>query len=254
MNIGELFDKDFFDSGEDKPGGYREYALSSMYPSFEALAIHLSNLISPRRVLDVGCAKGFLVLAFRNLGIESYGVDVSAYALEQAPAQIQQHLSKVDLNTEALPFSNASFELVTASFVLPYVYDLEHALGEIRRVMDNGAILFVKVSYPKYGSKRPTLILEKMQKKTEWRDEDAWIKELQSHGFEFMRKMTNDNYTMLISEWLHRALKTGRGFKYEVGRCIFRIPKFGLWITARHTRSRIGLLFFRVQGASAKSL
>ena len=34
------------------------------------------------RVLDVGCAKGFLVKDFLDLGIDAYGLDISEYALK----------------------------------------------------------------------------------------------------------------------------------------------------------------------------
>ena len=36
----------------------------------------------PRTVLDVGCAMGFLVEALRDRGVEAYGIDLSAYAIE----------------------------------------------------------------------------------------------------------------------------------------------------------------------------
>ncbi len=41
-----------------------------------------------QRVLDFGCAKGYLVKAFRVLGIDAYGVDVSSYAISQVPTDV----------------------------------------------------------------------------------------------------------------------------------------------------------------------
>ena len=46
------------------------------------------------RVLDIGCAKGYLVKAMRWLGREAYGYDISDYALSQADPDIKRYLSK----------------------------------------------------------------------------------------------------------------------------------------------------------------
>lgn len=42
-----------------------------------------------QQVLDYGCAKGFLVKAMRILDVETYGVDLSPYAIDQAPAEVR---------------------------------------------------------------------------------------------------------------------------------------------------------------------
>lgn len=40
-------------------------------------------------ILDIGCAKGFLVKAFRWLGREAYGYDISYYALSNADPEVK---------------------------------------------------------------------------------------------------------------------------------------------------------------------
>ena len=42
------------------------------------------NLNSNVKVLDYGCAKGFLVRALRLLDIDAYGCDISEYAINNA--------------------------------------------------------------------------------------------------------------------------------------------------------------------------
>lgn len=39
--------------------------------------------MSPKTVLDAGCAKGFLVETLRDKGIDTWGVDISEYAISQ---------------------------------------------------------------------------------------------------------------------------------------------------------------------------
>ena len=47
-----------------------------------------------QKVLDIGCAKGYLVKALRWLGRDAWGCDISDYALEKADPEIRQFLSK----------------------------------------------------------------------------------------------------------------------------------------------------------------
>lgn len=47
-----------------------------------------------QKVLDYGCAKGFMVKAFHWLGREAYGCDISEYALSKSDPNISDCLSK----------------------------------------------------------------------------------------------------------------------------------------------------------------
>jgi SAM-dependent methyltransferase len=53
----------------------------------ERLHIHKTD-----KILDFGCAKGYLVKAFRLLGYSAYGIDISAYAIESAPPEVRPYL------------------------------------------------------------------------------------------------------------------------------------------------------------------
>jgi GT2 family glycosyltransferase/SAM-dependent methyltransferase len=47
--------------------------------------------LRPRRVLDVGCAKGFLVESLRDRGVEAFGIDISEYALSEVRPDIRPY-------------------------------------------------------------------------------------------------------------------------------------------------------------------
>jgi ubiquinone/menaquinone biosynthesis C-methylase UbiE len=73
------------------------------------------------RLLDVGCATGFLVKDLLELGIDAYGIDVSHYALMHCEPEVvgRLHLGSAD----ALPFPDRSFAAVTSintAHNLPY--------------------------------------------------------------------------------------------------------------------------------------
>lgn len=88
------------------------------------------------RVLDVGCAKGFLVKDLMAVcpGLEAFGLDVSHYALMQCEPEVvgRLHLG----NATDLPFPDRSFQAVVS---LNTLHNLERdgcirALGEIERL------------------------------------------------------------------------------------------------------------------------
>src|SRR5262249_36252556 len=62
---------------------------------FGSVADHVVKDIGPRTVLDVGCAKGFLVEALRDRGVDAYGLDVSEYAIGQPRDDIRGFCSSM---------------------------------------------------------------------------------------------------------------------------------------------------------------
>jgi len=88
------------------------------------------------RVLDVGCAKGFLVKDLMAVcpGLEAFGVDISRYALMHCAPDVvgRLHLGSAD----NLPFPDKSFQAVVALNTLHNLErrDCVRALAEIERL------------------------------------------------------------------------------------------------------------------------
>jgi SAM-dependent methyltransferase len=80
------------------------------------------------RVLDIGCAKGYLVAQLRRRGIAAYGVDWSSYALAEAEPRIRPYLALAP--AWHLPFPDEYFA-VAASFDLLEHLDHDHAVGAL---------------------------------------------------------------------------------------------------------------------------
>jgi glycosyltransferase involved in cell wall biosynthesis/2-polyprenyl-3-methyl-5-hydroxy-6-metoxy-1,4-benzoquinol methylase len=56
---------------------------------FAHIAERIIEHVHPRTALDVGCAKGFLVEALRDRGVEAFGLDISEYAIGQIRKDIR---------------------------------------------------------------------------------------------------------------------------------------------------------------------
>jgi len=84
---GTFYDADYFENGQESGKGWLENYRWMPRRSFrEGLGIiDYLGLDDDSYVLDVGCAKGFIVRALRELEIKADGCDISDYALSFAP-------------------------------------------------------------------------------------------------------------------------------------------------------------------------
>lgn len=142
--IARKFEKDFFD-GERKHG-YGGFSYNSRFwqpviPTFK----NYWNLDSSSSVLDVGCAKGFMLYDLKkNIpGIKVNGIDISEYAIENSLKEIKEDL--IVGNATNLPYEDNSFDVVI-SINTVHNLDIENcakALKEIQRVSKKHSFITV---------------------------------------------------------------------------------------------------------------
>ena len=96
---------------------------------FGEIAEHIVDQLAPATVLDAGCAKGFLVAAFAERGVDATGIDISKYAVEAAVEGAQGRL-RVQSLTEPL---EGHWDLVTCIEVLEHMVptDTQQAIDNI---------------------------------------------------------------------------------------------------------------------------
>ena len=103
------------------------------------------GLSGASRVLDVGCAKGFMLHDFAEIipGITVKGVDISAYAIDNAIVPMRPHVQVAD--ARHLPFPDNSFDLVISINTVHNLDrpDLIQALREIERVSRGASFVTV---------------------------------------------------------------------------------------------------------------
>ena len=142
--IARKFDKAFFD-GERRHGyggfNYHPRFWKPVIPTFK----NHWNLQTGTSILDVGCAKGFMLHDLKEeiAGIQVAGIDISEYAISNAMETVKSVVQVA--NAKELPFSDNCFDVVIS---INTIHNLEpaecaQALKEIERVSKVGSFITV---------------------------------------------------------------------------------------------------------------
>lgn len=138
------FDKDYWDG--DRKFGYGGMRYDGRWRVVAEAMVKHYGLGPSSSVLDIGCGKGFLLYEFTQVvpGIRIAGLDISAYAVENAKEETKPFLTVGNANE--LPFDSSSFDLVVSINTLHNLpcYDLDKSLREMERVSRGGKFLCVE--------------------------------------------------------------------------------------------------------------
>jgi len=134
IDLAKRFGKDFFDG--DRKCGYGGYKYDGRWKSVVQRMKEQYGLADNAAILDIGCAKGFMLNDFKELMPNAIiaGIDVSEYAINNAMDSVKSSLKVA--SAEKLPYPDKSFDLVisiNSVHNLP-VERLKIALKEIQRV------------------------------------------------------------------------------------------------------------------------
>jgi demethylmenaquinone methyltransferase / 2-methoxy-6-polyprenyl-1,4-benzoquinol methylase len=104
----------------------------------------MAGPVTPR-ILDIGCGTADLSIEFSRLGPVA-GCDFCHPMLQIGARKISglpgpHRIELLSGDALALPFSDASFEVVTSAFVLRNLAALDRGLTEMRRVLKPGGVL-----------------------------------------------------------------------------------------------------------------
>ena len=135
---GAWYDADYFEHGRTSnwEHGYHWAAFQTIFR--DAAGWITDCFPEARSVLDIGCAKGFLVRALRERGVEASGFDHSAWAIDHADPAARPYLHLAGVDDVAWP---QGCDVATGLFVLESLTEaqlrafLPRARGWVRQAL-----------------------------------------------------------------------------------------------------------------------
>lgn len=151
----DWYDEDYWErSRESGKGGFTgPYTWERLGSYFNATAQHLitsldlkaTDSLAARQVLDVGCAKGYLVKALRLKGIKAFGVDFSTYALAHSDPDTKNFLTRHNVITKNLV---DQYDVVTCFDMMEHIPEVsaELVLKRIAKVATRAIVFNIGVT------------------------------------------------------------------------------------------------------------
>jgi len=180
IRLSRQFGEAYFDGPREY--GYGGYRYDGRWVPVARDIVDHFGLKPGDRVLDVGCAKGFLVKDLMAVcpGLEVFGIDVSRYALDHCAPDVigRLHLG----SAESLPFPDGSFAAVLA---INSLHNLSRprcltALREIERLAPGNG--FVQVD--SYDTPAGKALFEEWVLTVEFHDyPDGWLRLFTEAGY-----------------------------------------------------------------------
>lgn len=138
----DVYTKDYYEGEGSNYAGYEDA------PHFKQIANKLKEVFYPieGKVLEVGCAKGFIVKHLRDLGVDAYGCDISQYAVDNSP--VKEFLKVGDM--VKLPYKDKEFNWVYSFDTLEHLKpeDVDKAISELMRI---GIKQYHSITTPEYS-------------------------------------------------------------------------------------------------------
>jgi len=207
MNVGDRtkqleYDEDYYENGVvSKKSCYFNY---HWMPELTfRMAFHMIRKLNIReddKLLDFGCAKGYLVKAFRFFDFECYGCDISEYAINNLDAEVRK-FCKQNSTEIMIPFQDLYFDWIVCKDVAEHFEE-----GELDRFLEQSRKktkkMFVVVPLgennkyiaPEYAQD----ITHKLAKNVDWWrkkfEDNLWVVESIDFGFKRLKENWTEKY------------------------------------------------------------
>jgi 2-polyprenyl-3-methyl-5-hydroxy-6-metoxy-1,4-benzoquinol methylase len=111
-----------------------------------------TNSLKKKKLLDVGCATGYLLEKAKQLGYDPYGVEYSHFAAKEAAKRFPKKIFSGSL--EQAKYKSSFFDVVTLIDVIEHVEDPQKQMKEVKRILKpNGHIIVVTPNLESLWSK-----------------------------------------------------------------------------------------------------
>lgn len=137
----DIFDEDYFMRGKETGKSlYFQYTWkpSLTIPMAQTIVDHC-GIEKGSKVLDFGCARGYLVKALRGLGYDAYGCDVSKWAIDNCDSEVKKYLRNEYDGKE-------KFDWIIAKDVLEHVEYVYFVIKDLLESAQKGVFVVVPLS------------------------------------------------------------------------------------------------------------
>lgn len=201
-------------------------------PISNILAGIIVRKFNPNRVLDIGCACGYLVGSLIDLEVDAKGIDISEYAVSIAKDDVKKHLYVGDIN-QCLPFSDSSFDVVVCLSTIDYISNQLDVLLNMVRVLKDGGYLILGVC--EKTILRSTGIIYPTSTSRYELSKNELINITKDAGLEYQFDLLNDEPSHILN-----TLKVSRDFRRscakpytKLGSLLTKMGKYGRWIRVK---------------------
>ena len=164
--------------------GYGGYIYDGRFKDSVKKIINHYKLKKNNKILEIGCAKGFILKEFNLQNMDIYGLDISKYAIEESIFEIKDKLVCWDIS-KGTTFPNNYFDFIYCKETIPHINlkKIPKIIKEVNRIIKNKKNIFMEIqtSLNKKGLNQiklwdpthKTLLLKK-----------EWIKLFKEHDYE----------------------------------------------------------------------
>ncbi len=149
-------------------------------------------------VLDVGCGGGFLAEEFARDGFAVTGIDPAARSIDAARKHAADNNLEIDYREgkgEALPFLDASFDIVACCDVLEHVEDLSRVISEVARALKPRGVFCYDTVNRTWFSKVALIKISQDWSFTSWTEPNVHVWEKFIKPVELIAVMNRSKFT-----------------------------------------------------------
>lgn len=125
------FGYDYFDN-KNYLIGYKEYKYDGRYKTIVKKIIKFFKLKKGSSILEIGCAKGFIIKEFKSFGMKVIGIDKSSYVKANTLKSIKKNIKIFKDISKIQSLKNKHFDLLISKESLPHF-----SLKELKSLVNN---------------------------------------------------------------------------------------------------------------------
>jgi 2-polyprenyl-3-methyl-5-hydroxy-6-metoxy-1,4-benzoquinol methylase len=139
-HLSQVYSDDYFFEGKD---GYPNYLEEK--DILINYGVHYAEIIrkyiNPGKVLDIGCAAGFILKGFESLGWQGYGIEPNETMANYGRSELNLDIQTGSLETYS---TENKFDLITLIQVIGHLYDVDKALENISHLLNHNGLVLVE--------------------------------------------------------------------------------------------------------------